>query len=542
MKSTKFLFPVFLLITLLAFYPAHQAGFVFDFLGWQRVYDRGTFFDFLNCFGYPGNHQTLHFFFYSFYSLFHIQSIPWFLLFCSLNALNGYLLWLLLRRLFERWSIRASPLMMVLISVLFLIHPYQVEPVVWKVCLHYLLSLTCILGILLSIIKGIANHSRKWYVLAIVLYALSLFLLELSYVTPLVITIFLLIDHAALQQKKEWRSILGLSGGMWGMLIMALLINRWTLGAWVGHYGAATHLHIDILGMISTELKYLAKHLMDARYFSFEWKNILFDKILATPEVVFFAMTGLMACMAWYLIRFKRLKGSVHILFFGCMASALYVLPIANLYFFHLHVGTNDRFSYVPLTFLLLALGAVLSRSPRWLWMPLLTLLILINIYLQEKTITYWKDSTQVLHQLRDTFRWHDKSHVFILNSPDNLNGIVMASIHELPSGIEELIDFQTDKPYDGIMYDVFQYNMTSPNDGVKVEQTGPMQLKVTFNQWGNWWHRNGIGASSYENEYYKAEVLDYPYQITFKQLPENSVILYQDGKEWKVVQMKNEN
>ena len=60
------------------------------------------------------------------------------------------------------------------------------------------------------------------------------------------------------------------------------------------------------------------------------------------------------------------------------------------------------------------------------------------------------------------------------------------------------------------------------------------MQLKVTFNQWGNWWHRNGIGASGYENEYYKVEILDYPYLITFKQLPEGSVIIYQDGMVWK--------
>ena len=90
-------------------------------------------------------------------------------------------------------------------------------------------------------------------------------------------------------------------------------------------------------------------------------------------------------------------------------------------------------------------------------------------------------------------------------------------------------------------MYDIFQYNMTTPDDGVKVEQIGPMQLKVTFHQWGNWWHRNGIGASSYENEYYKAETLDYPYQVTFKQFPEGSVIIYQDGKDWKEFKLDSE-
>ena len=121
------------------------------------------------------------------------------------------------------------------------------------------------------------------------------------------------------------------------------------------------------------------------------------------------------------------------------------------------------------------------------------------------------------------------------------MGGIVMTSIINEPSGIDELIDYQTPHPYKGKMFDVFQYNMTSPDDGVNVEQVAPMQLKVTFNQWGNWWHRNGIGASSYENEYYKADLLDYPYVITFKSLPEGSVILYQVGKEWREFVLSNE-
>ena len=141
---------------------------------------------------------------------------------------------------------------------------------------------------------------------------------------------------------------------------------------------------------------------------------------------------------------------------------------------------------------------------------------------------------------LKQNFRWHDAPFIFILNSPDNMGGIVMASIINEPSGIHELIDYQTPRKYSGTMIDVFQYNMTTPDDGVKVEQTGPMQLKVSFNQWGNWWHSNGIGGTSYENEYYKAETLDFPYLLTFKQLPEGSVIIYQDGSEWKEFRFTN--
>jgi hypothetical protein len=90
-------------------------------------------------------------------------------------------------------------------------------------------------------------------------------------------------------------------------------------------------------------------------------------------------------------------------------------------------------------------------------------------------------------------------------------------------------------------MFDIYQYNMKSPNDGVRVEQTGPMQLKVTFNQWGNWWQLHGIGGGTYENEYYKAEVLDISYLVTFKQFPEGSAIIYQDGMKWKEFKLKAE-
>jgi hypothetical protein len=535
MKTRSLLFPVFLLITLIAFYPTIGAGFVFDFLGWQRVYDAGSFGDILNSFGYSGNHQVLHFFFYSIYSIFHIKGLPWYIIFCTLHAFNAWLFYSWLTQINLRWKINAPGLLITLTCILFLIHPYNVEPVVWKVCIHYLLSLAAVLILLLYVPRYTEQGEHKYLWLSLLIFSLSIFLLELSYITPLVITLYLVIDaYAAQKTSHTFKRVVVIISGMWGLLAAGLLLNKWTLGNWVGHYGASTHLRLDIIGMMSTEIKYLVKHLTDARYFSFKTKSLIFDRILSNPELIFFFLVLGIAVVLVYFIRARKIPGYLHLAFFGVAASMLYVLPVSNLFFYHLHVGANDRLSYLPLLFLLAGLTALLSRAPRWAWISLMGIILLVQVYLQEKTITYWKESTAVLHSLRDTFRWHDRSHVFVLNSPDNLNGIVMTSIIEAPSGIDELIDFQTAKPYDGVMYDVFQYNMTTPYDGVTVEQTGPMQLKVTFKQWGNWWHRNGIGASTYENEYYKAETLDYPYMITFKQLPEGSAIIYQDGKEWK--------
>lgn len=535
MKSSRLIFPFFFLVTLITFYPTIGAGFVFDFLGWQRVYDQGSFAGILNSFGYHGNHQALHFFFYSLYTIFHINGLAWYLLFSALHAFNGWLLYSWLKAINARWQINATGIIILLACMLFLIHPYNVEPVVWKVCIHYLLSLAAVLGLLLLIPGYISIGNKKSLWLILLIYAVSVLLLEVSYISPLVISLYLAIDFFAIKRTAySFRRAGLIGGGMWGILASGLLLNKFTLGAWVGHYGAATHLKLDIIGMMSTELKYLVKHLADARYFSFKAKGLIFDRILSNPEIVFFAMAAFIGIFLLYAIKIRNLRGQIHLAIFSFGASMLYVLPVANLFFYHLHVGSNDRLGYLPLAFLIVTLVALLSRFPKWLSVSFLGFAILVQVYLQEKTITYWKESTTVLQNLRDTFHWHDADPVFILNSPDNLNGIVMTSIIEAPSGIDELIDFQTAKPYDGIMFDVFQYNMTTPDDGVTVEQTGPMQLKVTFKQWGNWWHRNGIGASTYENEYYKAEILDYPYQLTFKQFPEGSVILYQDGKDWK--------
>ncbi len=534
MKSKKIIFLLFLVITLATYYSSIGAGFVFDFLGWQSVYDPGSFGDIINCFGYPGNHQTLHFFFYSLYSTFHINGFAWYIIFCGLHALNGWLLYQWLTTLSARWNIKSTPLFIALICVLFLVHPYNVEPVVWKPCIHYLLSLTAILFQLQLVISYVKNKDGKILGLILLVYGLSFFLLELSYITPLVITSFLFVDAFATTSVQPIKHRLYAFVGLWGVFILGLLVNRWTLGAWVGHYGAETHLQLDVIGMMSTEIKYFVKHFFDARYLPFKIKNILFDTILSNPELVFFTMVACIAMAILYILKIKKVSGQIHLAFWGIIASGLYVLPISNLFFYHLLLGTNDRFSYVPLVFCAAVLFAVLSKSPKWIWLPSLSLLILLQVYLQQHTMLQWKQSTEVIQSLRDTFSWHDRSHVFVLNSPDNLNGIVMTSVRELPSGIDELLDFQTDMPYNGEMFDVFQYNMTSPDDGVTVEQTGPMELTVTFNQWGNWWHRNGNGAGSYENEYYKAEVLHYPYRLTFKDLPTSSAIIYQDGKEWK--------
>jgi len=335
-------------------------------------------------------------------------------------------------------------------------------------------------------------------------------------------------------KKKVLHSTIRFGGLLWLLLAGYLVLNKITLGHLVGHYGEKTHFHFDFILIAATEIKFFIKHIFYARFYSYNAKNILFDKILSNPEVTFFCITAILSICILYFIKLRRISAEWHVVFFAVMASLLYILPVSNLYFYHLQIGMNDRYSYIAVSFLMLAIVAALTKCSGGIRYMVIAIILLINIFYQQTTLKYWHDSTLVLKSLKDDFRWHDSPMVFVLNSPDNFEGIVMASISNVPSGIEELIDFQTSHPFTGKMIDVLQYNMTTMNDGVKIEQIGPMQLKVSFNQWGNWWHRYGFGATSYENEYYKVETLDYPYLLTFKSFPAGSTIIYEDGMKWK--------
>ena len=524
-----------ILASLISFLPSIGAGFVFDFPGWQNAYNGKNFIDIIDCFGYPGNHQLLHLVFYTFYRIFHVQGFPWYLFFAVLHGINGYILYRVIIALSKHWGAKVNFTMAAVGAGIFILHPYNVEPVVWKVCVHYLLSMMAMMGVMYFYTQYLGLQLKKALIWSGVIYLMSLFLLEISFVTPMILTLagiisWLLSDH----RKEIIKRIAIFLGMLWSILAAYLLLNYVTLGALVGHYGAKVHLQFNLLTIVISEMKYVVKHFFFARFFSFKTKGILFDQFLSYPVVAFFFMTGFIIISLFYFLRIRKVQPRWHLAYFGLCASMILILPVANLFFNHLLTGMNDRYSYIPLAFLIAGMVSLLSRDAKK-WMYIIPLIILtISIYLQQKTMNTWRQSTDVLQSLKADFRWHDAPYVFILNSPDNLNGIVMTCMINGPTGIDELLDYQTERPYEGKMFDIFQFNMTTPNDGVKVEQTGPMQLKVTFNQWGNWWWRNGIGATGYENEYYKVEIQDYPYLLTFKQFPEGSVIIYQDGGKWK--------
>jgi hypothetical protein len=76
-KSPFFLKEIWLLFFLtltvhLIFFRTATAGFVTDFTGLAGKFERGQFWDFLTCFGFPAMEQLRHLFLWIFYKVFGI--------------------------------------------------------------------------------------------------------------------------------------------------------------------------------------------------------------------------------------------------------------------------------------------------------------------------------------------------------------------------------------------------------------------------------------------------------------------------------------
>jgi hypothetical protein len=157
-------------------------------VGWQRLYNQGGFGDIIHCFGYKGNQQVYHLFTYTLYRLFHLNGLAWYLVFCSFHAFNGWLLFRWIGQITKDWKIIWPVIYSWLVCLLFLVHPYCAEPVVFKACIQYHISLSAILGVLILIPRYLQGKESALWMSGIIFFV-SLFALEISYVTPLLVTL-----------------------------------------------------------------------------------------------------------------------------------------------------------------------------------------------------------------------------------------------------------------------------------------------------------------------------------------------------------------
>ncbi|HMQ49010.1 MAG TPA: hypothetical protein PKA00_16245 [Saprospiraceae bacterium] len=526
-------FILFALIAHLFYFPTWNAGFVTDFTGLLWRFDGSSFWDVFNCFGFPALEQFLNLCLYLFYQLFGKQAIAWYVLFTSFHIFNTCLAYKLGTLILRALKIESAERLAFFAALFFLLSPFHTEVVVWKVCLNFLMVSCFMLSSMIQTILWLEGRKRQPY-LALLFFFLALFTFELAIMLPIMsaaLIVFLPVKPIEGVSRPEAfkKGILP----QFLLLGMYFVLNKIVLGEWVGHYGPEVHFNFDWLLMSSNGLAYFFKLLTFSRYWEHGDKEAFLFFLQKPPIAVMGLMLGL-GMVLWGLLRQHSRKLKAISLCLGLFGLA--IGPVSNLYFYYIQYLENDRYSYLASVFFFLFLSVLLSYLPRRLYHLSALVFICLSAVLLWRTNQHWKSATLVYNGLLDSFEWYDAPEVYLLNLPDNYKGVLLfRDFTEQNLAFADALKYIKDQPYEGKMYDVAQYNMISVNDGVSVTQDSTGLISVTFNQWGNWWWRKGIGMDkTVEKGNYTIANQGHHYEIAFDSLPPNAVLLYQDSLKWK--------
>lgn len=536
-KDWRVLF-LFLVLVHLFYYPTWNAGFVTDFTGLQERIESSNFWGIFNSFGFPALQQFLNFFLYVFYKAFGIAPLGWYLVFTSMHVLNGFILFRLARKTMSLWGLHGVERTALFGALFFLLSPYQTEVLVWRVCFNFLLSSFLVLITLNLVVKWLELRDKWFLYLAHFTFILSLFTFELGLTIPFLCGIYLLfwtVKKGA--QIDLWPRLMRLTLPQLSLVGIYFVLNKILLGTWIGHYGASVHLRFIWQEIAGNFYRFLTKFGFFLRYFEHPIKEKVFLGI--SQDWILYSLIGLSLILFIQGIRnFKKWSARLQLAALFLLLFVFALTPVLNLYFNYLQLIANDRYGYLASAFFLIGIALFFSLLPK-LGQYLTAILWLgVSSFLLHKTNQNWQQSTQVYRALLQDFSWYDKNEVYILNLPDNMNGAFMFRDY---SGqdfcLSDALRYLKRKPYEGKIFEVAQYNMTKLEDGVKVERDSSNQFKVTFNQWGNWWWRRGLGATNYENEVFQFQNKGHHYELILKKEPTNAIIIYQDGPSWKVVE-----
>jgi len=525
-------FPV---LSLLFFYPTYKYGYVTDFLSWLYKYENGSWSDIADCFDYPGLHHFFHLVNFTVFKIVGKSFFGWYLVLSILHGINGALVFVWMGRLVSTFKIENGRFIKWFIPLIFMLSPYSVEPVVWKACLHYLLSLGLIVGGLIYLTDYLEKNGPVWKVHFC--FLLALLTLEISLAVPFIYLIYW-VSFEMYHKTFHWRKrIVSITVPQIGIITSYFLANKYFLGGWVGHYGEESHLNFDLPLMCGTAFQYLGKYSFFLHYLPFKVKIPIYNAIVSLPGIGLIFLFS--ATMIFYLFRKsikEKMQNSVLIIF-SYLAFFMALFPISNLFFFNVQIYENDRYGYLASLFFYLFIGLVINKISgvfRWITAALFALAILFT---GIKTISMAHTAGEVTHAMVANFDYYDKKEIVFLSKPDNLGGMQLFRdlSGEARSFTESLYHFQG-KKYDGKIEDLAQINILSPNDKVKVAVIDSFTLKVKNPQNGSWFWRDGMGLIDYETEDYKITKHGWYYLLKRKVSTDNKTYLINNGLQWEEV------
>ncbi len=527
---------VLAILAVIFYWPARDAGLISDFTGHQMIFEKGSALGWWNSYGWHGNQPVLFGVMKLWYTLFGIQPMPWFWLFTLLHAVNATLAGLVGLRI---WQKAVSPdkawMGAIVLSLLFLLHPYQTEVVVWKVCVHYHINVLAILTMMLMLFRSEPLSGWRSWTAFQLLFLIALHALELALIYP----VMLLITTWWWGREEGWtrsqirKTMLRVGGPQTVIILGYMLVNKIRVGAWVGHYGEDVHLKFSLIDLVGNGWNYFLKYLLYTRDWPHQAKAVIAGMVQQHPTVYITLMGLLILGFFWMITRFRQNSRLTRTNLWALAMFPLAVAPVLTLYFAWIGYIENDRYGYLASIFFLLAVQSLLLKGPKWLMWAFWVLIFTLQIHLTRANIDRWAQVQRLYHSLLEDWRWTEDQEVFVLGLPDSYQGITIFRSFVPGETLRDGLIWYAGKPVEGKIREVAAYVVARPSDGVFVQQIDDRTWIVGFSQWGTWFQRKGLGAANYEEEDYQVTFHEGGYKITFSKPDPDRIMVYTDGGRW---------
>ncbi len=538
MKSVG-LFCLFLLLTAILYWPARQAGFTADYEGYMHAYQTHSFWQMIGSKHdlSIGTVQPLtQLVYYLAYSIMGTAAIPWWLFVAALHAFAASLLFRFSRQLAQLFSGSRSPWPAFALSLLFLLHPYDSEALIWKAALQFVLCAIAVFATLHAYLKYLANPgaANLWRVLLLCLS--GFFTLEEFLAVP---PALLLLGMAAHQFKIKsmvsgWKTLIPPLASLL-FIPVYFLLHKLILGRWVGHYGSGVLEQTSLLQCGSHILQHLANIALLLRYQPYHRADYIFQHLSRpplTPACLLLSGVG----MLLFLIFYRRIPGLLRWGGLQLWLALLFLLPVSILYFYYLLFNENDRYEYLPVAFWCAALAGILFFIfKKYAWLLLLPLLVCETCFTYGNVIR-WKNSARSYRSLLEDFRWYSNPRVFVLSIPDNYQGTYMFRNVGGASELQDALWVFLHRKCKGTIYEVSQYNQCGLNDGIRATRDSAGLLTVSFRQNGNWFWHDKVGLTSYSTPQYEVQKNEYNIQVHILHPQPGDVLLYPVAGAWMVL------
>ncbi len=506
-------FVVIFLIVFVLFYPTKDAGFVTDFTGlYPRLLD-GNMLDALKSFGFPALMPILNLALFFLFKTFGLSGAAW-LLFSSFFFSLGLLAFsIFVQRIMGDYKIAHAPWIIYGAVLMVIVHPSSVEAMVWKVALGHTLSI-CFFMWALVFVRLKSAHSLM---ATMVCLAFSLLCFEWAIVFPFVVLTFALFERNFIQYK--WTLIASVI-----IVLLYFVLTKWWIGSWVGHYGVDGS-DFKPLKQVITGIKHWVKNVFFVPFYPSEVKQSFYAFL--SPTWISIAFSFIVMVAGWFIYRSPSLHKKALFIFF--MGSMLGLVLVSHLHFVS-SISENDRYASLMLPFLTVFLTMLFFSWGKKLGVILCSLYLILAIFFQRRLIAYWSFNQELLEQLVHDYPCEGQQ-TLILNAPENYKGTFMLRDYNFENPlIDHFAMYGKDLLHSTL---VAQSNIAAATDRLEVEQMTELEIKLKFNQWGNWWWRKGQGAQDYSTPFYKVDFKGQYYVLTLDPNHPFECIIYADSFGW---------